>query len=232
MRIIIIGLVLATLAMASTIKAQTYFEDYNEECQRALQFFDTNNNFTNESKNSGISPEFLFSIVAPEISNYWATLDFAETVSLSVLYVQAGKDYGNFSIGLFQMKPSFVEDLESWITKDSLLTEQFKEMLFYTSSVPKEIRRERIRRLSKAKWQTIYLNAFYKILEKRFATLLFDSKREKLLFYASAYNYGFTKPAEEIDAWSKQKAFPSFFTSEQYSYAEVALEFYTCCTNH
>jgi hypothetical protein len=57
----------------------------------------------------------VLSIVFPEIIRYNAFKDFLETKTLEWLYVEYGKDKADFSIGLFQMKPSFVEKLEKYL---------------------------------------------------------------------------------------------------------------------
>lgn len=53
----------------------------------------------------------LQAIVFPEIMRYNGLKDGIETESLRTLYVQFGEDYADFSIGLFQMKPCFAQQL-------------------------------------------------------------------------------------------------------------------------
>src|SRR5512133_283654 len=47
------------------------------------------------------------SVVFPELVRYSALRDKMETTLLKALYVNLGDEYANFSIGHFQIKPSF-----------------------------------------------------------------------------------------------------------------------------
>ncbi len=55
------------------------------------------------------------SIVLPELIRWNALQDIMETTALELLYVEKGKDGADFSIGYFQMKPSFIENLENYV---------------------------------------------------------------------------------------------------------------------
>ena len=59
-----------------------------------------------------LNPYFVLAIVFPELIRYSKLQDVIESNDLKVLYVQFGDTYSNFSIGRFQMKPSFCEQLE------------------------------------------------------------------------------------------------------------------------
>lgn len=56
-------------------------------------------------------------IVSPELIRWTAFKDFFETTALELLYVKKGKTYADFSIGHFQIKPSFVEQLEAYVSQ-------------------------------------------------------------------------------------------------------------------
>ena len=60
----------------------------------------------------GIRTELAVAVVFPELVRYSALMDFMETTAVKALYQQKGVKGADFSIGRFQMKPSFVEDLE------------------------------------------------------------------------------------------------------------------------
>ena len=55
----------------------------------------------------------LKAIVFPELIRYNGVFNALEVESLKYLYVSEGKHYANFSVGYFQMKPSFAEMVES-----------------------------------------------------------------------------------------------------------------------
>jgi len=59
----------------------------------------------------------VLSIVFPELIRFNAIQDKIETFALQSLYVKYGKDYANFSVGPFQVKPSFAESLEKDFVK-------------------------------------------------------------------------------------------------------------------
>ena len=56
-----------------------------------------------------VSYPVAISIIFPEIVRYSALRDKVEISLLKTLYVNLGEDYADFSIGQFQMKPSFAE---------------------------------------------------------------------------------------------------------------------------
>lgn len=45
-------------------------------------------------------------------------------------------------------------------------------------------------------------------MDEKYKTKTFLNIEEKIRFYATAYNYGFTKPDDEILAYQQVKAFP------------------------
>jgi len=54
----------------------------------------------------------MIAIVFPEMLRYNENLEEIETQLLKSLYVRFGNRYADFSIGYFQMKPSFAEKIE------------------------------------------------------------------------------------------------------------------------
>src|SRR5690349_1204457 len=60
-----------------------------------------------------VPPKEIKAIIFPELIRYNAVFDALEIESLKFLYVSEGTDYANFSVGFFQMKPSFAEMVET-----------------------------------------------------------------------------------------------------------------------
>ena len=58
-----------------------------------------------------VSYPMAIAVVFPEIVRYSAIRDKIEITLLKALYINLGEDYADFSIGQFQMKPSFAEAL-------------------------------------------------------------------------------------------------------------------------
>ena len=150
-------------------------------------------NFEMCSQLTSVSPKFLSAIVFPEIMRYSQLKDDVESESLKVLYVQLGDQYADFSIGKFQMKPSFAEKLEK--LADSLLMDSVsKELnLSYSSSTPDSIRQERVARLLDVDWQQVYLTAFVLVCDELYSGVEFEGELDKLQWYAVVYNGGFEK---------------------------------------
>jgi hypothetical protein len=172
---------------------------------------------------------FMQSIVFPEVMRYSSIKDGVEAESLRTLYVQFGKEYANFSIGQFQMKPSFAEEVE--IKSKQLLADSvLKELqLNYTSADAVTIRQQRVERLQDTDWQLVYLTAFVAICNSTYVNKIFSSPTEKLQWYATVYNAGFNKTDTFI---SKKIAEDNFYLNQQmpgkkFKYAAIAGWYYT-----
>jgi hypothetical protein len=176
-----------------------------------------------------LSSEVLLPIIFPELIRYSVLKDKLESASLELLYTNLGKEYSDFSVGYFQMKPSFVEKLEESIKLDSLLCRSYKFAYTYpVGNNENAIRMERISRLESLEWQIIYLCLFFKIIEKRFSNLLFSSSATKINFYSTAYNVGFWKSKNEIVKWQKLNTFPSGKIDDinNYPYGLISFEYF------
>jgi thiol-disulfide isomerase/thioredoxin len=206
--------------------AQEYEKNYREAYQNALNFLKNNQTLFKAQliDNQGLI-NTIIPAVFPEMVRYSEVQNMLETASLELLYVNYGNAYADFSIGRFQMKPSFVEKIETYITDYQLIN--YYNLLKYSDKNEKKMRQERLRRLKDLTWQLQYLQAFYTIVhhkfQKNFATL-----SDKIRFFATAYNRGFDQPVAEIDKWLTIRAFPYGlkYRGTQYIYSEIALDFY------
>ncbi len=163
----------------------------------------------------------VLSVVGPEWVRYSMVRDMMETKALEFAYVRFGREAADFSIGPFQMKPSFIEDLEK------------AAGIGYASADPSMQRRLRLQRLKDIRWQFYYAFAFYAHSQNRFAAVLAAGESQQLAFIASAYNFGFTQPVHSIEKWQEVAVFPygGAFRGRQESYAQVALRFYELLRN-
>lgn len=84
-------------------------------------------------------------VIFPEQLRYSRLQNSMEQAALWSLYVRGGKQKANFSIGLFQMKPSFVEEVETAWMK-SPLRHEYK--LYFNCNDNNEVRRRRLQRLN------------------------------------------------------------------------------------
>lgn len=202
----------------------SYADYYKKEYNSALTFFGANREgFEAMAERTGAGAGFLFSIVAPEISRYDNIADKVQTMALNTLYVQFGKEYADFSIGYFQMKPSFAEQVEDYIQGVDILLEAFPEIPIDGMTV-KEARSERIHRLEDIRWQFLYLAAFYSAVRHRFGGTAFPSEEKRLWFYANAYNSGFLNDVQYLIK-EQRPSFPRTGT-RRFRYADVALCFF------
>jgi hypothetical protein len=175
------------------------------------------------------TPLFMQAIVFPEVMRYNSIKDGIEAESLRTLYVQFGEEYANFSIGIFQMKPTFAVQVETK-AKQLLPDTMYKEFeLDYDTYDEETIREQRVDRLQDDDWQMVYLTAFICICNKICATKNFINDTEKLQWYATVYNAGFDK----TDAYIKRKITEANFYINQkmpdkkFVYAAIADYYFT-----
>lgn len=219
-----IGVLLLLLPVYCIAQKRIYSEEYDAECRQTIAFWHRHKaEFDSLSNKAGVPSDFLFAIVAPEISQFGILVDKVQTYALKTLYVQKGKDYADFSIGLFQMKPSFVEQLEQYLLSDDDLTALFPEVTL-TAISDRDIRIRKIKRLESHNWQMEYLALFCRVIQHRFSKLEFESEREKLRFYANAYNAGFLLDSRELQQCNK--AYFPRFSGQKFKYSDISLWFY------
>lgn len=163
------------------------------------------------------------SVVFPELVRYSALRDKMETTLLKALYVNLGDEYANFSIGHFQIKPSFAsiirEEAPKALGRRSDITfrqpEEFDDISNYRKSI--------IVDLEDPKTQFNYVVAFFKLCEKKYKTGKM-SEEEKLKFLSTAYNYGIDKSSEQIVRMSGRKFFSTrLIKSVTYCYSDISL---------
>lgn len=178
------------------------------------------------NSSSNVKPQEALSIVFPEMIRWNNFQDLMETKSLELAYVKLGRKGADFSIGHFQMKPSFVEQLEDYISRHQNL-----KKLNYVLIVEKKqnkARKIRLYRLKNFTWQVRYAHVYWLVANDRFKYMKFKTPEERIHFFASAYNYGFRREDKKIKEWQKLACFPygSKYKGEQVKYADLSLEFY------
>ncbi len=195
----------------------------------AVKFISENKEtFLEKSQKYGSDTAIITSVVFPEIIRFSVFRNYFETKSLELIYVKHGKENADFSIGYFQMKPSFVEKLELYVQLNDSLRNKYGHIIQFKNENPEKIRFERLERIKSLDWQIEYLNCFYSIVNQHFSEIKFKSIEEKIRFFASAYNHGFDKPAEEIYKWMNVAIFPYGIKSKakQYIYSDISVRFY------
>ncbi|WPO77165.1 hypothetical protein [Flavobacterium sp. KACC 22761] len=197
---------------------------YRKEMNRAFSLLKKKKKFIDIELNTTEKAQIL-SIAFPEIIRYDSYSDYLETTSNRVLYVNNGKEASDFSTGYFQMKPSFLENLENYIAS----TESLKSFhwIIIQNKNEKEARKERITRLENFQWQLRYLKIFWFVAEYKYQNMGFKNTQEKIRFYATAYNYGFTNPESEITKYQSMKKFPTGENTEnhKFAFADFSIDF-------
>jgi hypothetical protein len=161
-------------------------------------------------------------VVFPELSRYSYIRDAAETSLLELFYIMNGA--GNFSIGKFQMKPSFAAMIERDADEES--RRRFP-LLFETGATARESRMFRIERLKNLERQTEYFAVFLRLMDRRFPAFRRDPERMVRIF-SSAYNAGYEKSLEQLEALAGLRVFPygKLGIKAQYSYCDIAAAYY------
>lgn len=180
-------------------------------------------------ENNGFEPDFALAVIFPELVRYSAISDYVETKALEVLYVQYGPEYADFSVGLFQMKPSFAEQIEEDIYRFGLLKDYPSlSVLHPRINDNPHLRKERITRLKDEYFQLKYLEAFLLIMQKRYPGILNKPVEDQLVFYATAYNSGYRKGEKQILKESSRSYFYTGLTEpeKKFCYAHIAVDYF------
>jgi hypothetical protein len=141
------------------------------------------------------------------------------------LYINLGEDYADFSIGQFQMKPSFAESIHEKVPLlKSRLRNQFREKV--RNDDIRKYRSGIVNDLEQSQSQFLYLIAFLKICASIYNLEDMDEDH-RLKFLATAYNYSFQKSFEEVDKMTDKKLFyTKLVKAESYSYSDISVFWY------
>lgn len=205
----------------------SYFSYYPNDANNAIKFICDNKEEFSQSlhKFSGKEQLMAISIIAPELSQFSNIYDAIEMRTLFAFYVNMGK--ADFSVGYFQMKPSFIEEIEGIVQKNKILKKQYSGLIPKGSS--KEKRRFRLNNLSTLSGQLHYLCLFVDIVKQKTFHMKFADDEEKLRYWATLYNCGLDLSPEEVKERQNIKQFPHF--SKRFNYSDIAIEFYKMLQN-
>lgn len=177
-----------------------------------------------------IDHRFALAIVFPELIRYSSIIDYIQIKALEVLYVQYGEDYADFSIGYFQMKPSFAEHIEADILEHGLLIPYPDLARLHPDTLDDPAHRTaRIERLRDEQFQLLYLEAFLRIMNYLHPPpASYKPVESTLEFYATAYNVGYYKKERFINDNIHEKFFYTGLgiVNEYYNYASISIWYY------
>lgn len=221
--------VLLILAISQFSAAQEldYETIFGADWQKAEEFERENRHWMEAMLNQYDIPYYFgVSVIFPELVRYSAIKDKMETTLLKTLYVNLGEEYANFSIGRFQVKPSFASYIR---TESSLCLGRRSEVRFsqpYEFDDISNYRKSIVTDLEDPKTQFNYIVAFFMICRKKFRTPGMDEE-ERLRFLSTAYNYGIDKTKEQILSMMDKKFFSTkMVKSITYCYSDISLYWY------
>ena len=156
--------------------------------------------------------EICSSIIFPELIRHSLIRNKIEDFLLLNFYTTYGSGFSNKSVGLFQMKPRFIEKLEKSLQERTEL-EKFSFIWSYSKNLnKKEIRRIRANRMLDLNWQIDYVISFVALMEvihsNKNTFFPISDKSKKIAFFASSYNSGYWYDVEKISYFENQKLFP------------------------
>lgn len=215
----------------TSICTTDYSKIFGTDYQKALDYCKANKEaIANKAILYPLPAQELEAIIFPELIRFSVFQNFFETKALELAYINGGTSFADFSIGNFQMKPSFVEKIELFVNQDSILKKEFKKIIFYPDNDLKNQRKIRLERLQNFDGQMDYLCCFYKITHRKFETEIKNlNQEEKIKFLATAYNVGFEKSYETIQKWMAKPCFPfgaKYPENQQYVYADIAWDYF------
>ncbi|MGK0387434.1 MAG: hypothetical protein ACI94Y_000160 [Maribacter sp.] len=196
----------------------------NMSVENCLTFYEKHQcDFETIAKKYNCNVAEVTAVALPEVARYMEWQNSLENYALWNFYIEGGKEQADFSIGYFQMKPSFIEELECEIVEDECLIEMYSDILPFGNYSEKEARKFRLEKLNNINDQFEYLCIYFKIMEHKYSNGFLD-KNEQIRFFASAYNYGFNRKKEAIIKWMSVKGFPygRKFNFEQDAFADVS----------
>ncbi len=219
--------VVLTLSLTLAQAQEDYQKTFGKDYEKAISFLQKEKWIDSVITTFGLKPKEVKAIVFPELIRFNSLQDKIETFALETLYVQYGKAYANFSIGPFQIKPSFAENIEvDFISAMGGKAAADKLGVIANDTLSSETNRSsRVKRMKDKTKMVAYLCAFVKIMERRFPT---KQGEEKIRFFATAYNCGYRKSEDEINSFQKKKFFQTGFgNNTRYNYADISWFYYS-----
>jgi len=206
---------------------ENYAEIFSSDYNKAIRYLNEEGQWMDELILSyGLKPVEVKPVVFPELIRYNAIQDKIETFALESLYIQYGKDYANFSIGQFQIKPSFAENIEIDFLKMFGEPKAKTCKLSFNDTLQNETNRSaRLLRLKNKREMLNYVCLFFKVMESRYPK--WNSVEEKIKFFASAYNSDYRKSKTDIISFASKKFFHTgMIALEKYAYADIAWHYF------
>jgi hypothetical protein len=210
------------LELISFSQQADYKKIFGSDWEKAEAFVSENETWMKQlSEKYSVSYPVAIAVVFPELVRYSALRDKMEITLLKALYINLGEDYANFSIGQFQMKPSFAESIHQKVPLlKGRLRNQFREKT--RNNDIRKYRASIVKDLEQPESQFLYLIAFLKICGTIYNLEEMDEDY-RLKFLATAYNFSFQKSFDEVEKMTDKKFFyTKLVKAESYSYSDIS----------
>jgi hypothetical protein len=208
-----------------------YKDIFGEHYESACRFIDHNRWISDSLLRYNTDPCIGLSVIFPELIRYSSIRDKLEIKALQTLYVQYGRAYADFSIGNFQMKPSFAEDLEKEYIRQHGMQDNLCSGIDTTSS--EQARKERMDRLVRLPVQVRYLAMFLIIMDQKFSVAPFIDITDRLMLMAAAFNHGFKSDLSVLSGIAGQNFFYTGMipARTKFNYADISSDYFSKCRN-
>ncbi len=160
-------------------------------------------------------------VVFPELLRYSEFRNELESLMNECLAF-ASEESNGFSIGLFQMKPSFAAKVEALLCENPELKKKYTSIDFGGDLSSVNSRLKRINRLNSFDLQVEYLKAFADY-EVKALSLENEDFTQRLCFLATAYNYGIQTDRSFLEPVFDWQTFPSGNRHLYFSYKDLCL---------
>jgi hypothetical protein len=219
----LIALLIAASGIVHPSPRDFFGQDYNNALFRLKKDSPSIHRIAGENK---VDEKIICALVFPEYIRYSVLSGLLETKALDVLYLAGGSKTADFSIGHFQMKPSFAEGLEEKIKADAVWKKKYA-VLIPTGKNKHQLRGDRLKKLKQLDHQVRYACAFVEVCTKNYQ-LETLGEDEKLQYLSTIYNRGMQVNKKEIESSLSRRTFPYGvkYKEQQFAYWEVALDYY------
>jgi len=202
-----------------------FVDSFNDDINRATEFINNHKDkIIQTCKEYDIDVNIALSIMFPELVRYNHLEDQLQVSANKLFYIKWGPEYADFSIGILQMKPTFIERLSNTRKRN-----KYDDLFLYPKNSSKEdVRRIIIDRLQNINYQLKYLAYFINIIDTS-NEVQFKNDYDKIIYYATAYNAGSWYNKDNNQKLSKKKTYPYGLNNEeikQYSYSDISLYYY------
>lgn len=214
---------LISICIISASATYSFSSQYDKEVAQTVEFLD-GDEIINATLSTYLNIDDVIcakSIVAPEVAMCFGLKAMIEYQTMGIVYVNTGSL--DFSIGVFQMKPSFAERIEYIVNEIDDLKIKYESLLMDEPNLRLQ-RKKRFKRLISLDWQVCYLAAFIDIVKVLTDNYDFKTSEEKVKYWATLYNAGIDLSSEQVYEFYKTNEFPR--NSRLFNYSNVALEFY------